>query len=152
MLFLAANCASCVPAPTLPPDNAPPAVVLTDYLQALQRGDCRTATELAITLTFNTTNGDLCGVTIVSVYSISGEPLVVSENEVLYHATLTTSGNASGFPSGEITWFYTLQQQPTGAWRIVDGGAGTVRLPLPTIPTTSRLPVIGTTAFPSAMI
>lgn len=120
---------------TIPPDSAPPAVVLDAYLRALQAGDCATASQLTIPLLFRLGNGDLCGVvTGVTSFSVSGDAHVVNPIEVGFLATITITGTTHGLPAGEITSYYILQQQSNGAWRIVDGFPQVSPSMLPTSP------------------
>jgi len=121
---------------TIPPDSAPPAVVLDAYLRALQAGDCGTASQLTMPLVLGKNYVDPCGVTGVTAFSVAGDPYVVSPVEVGFLVTLTITGTADGLPAGVITWFYTLQEQPSGAWRVVGGGTGKMSPSmLPTPPT-----------------
>ena len=109
---------------TPPPDSAGPDIVLRAYLQALARGDCSAGTVLG-TSTFGVGNGELCGHTTVSGFTIDTPPATPSGTEVVFATTLLTSGTADGsVPPGSITWFFDLQRQPNGAWRISGGGSG----------------------------
>lgn len=111
------------PRPTIPPDSAPPAVVLDAYLRALQAGDCGTASRLTMPLVLDKGFIDLCGVTRVTAFSVVGGSVVVDPYTVRLTANLTITGTANGgISAGEITGTYFLQQQPTGAWRIINGG------------------------------
>jgi hypothetical protein len=107
----------------LPPDSAPPAAVLDAYLKALNGGDCQTARAL-VTSTFTVGNGELCGAVRVSAYSVNPTPATPPDGEVIFATTLTTSGDGVSIPAGDVTWFYDLVHQPSGAWRIVGGGSG----------------------------
>lgn len=54
-----------------------------------------------------------------------GEPATPISDEVVFATTLTTGGSTDGsVPASDITWFYTLDRQPDGAWRISSGGSG----------------------------
>jgi hypothetical protein len=121
----------------IPPDSAPPEVVLDAYLRALQAGDCDTAGKLTIPRLFGPSMVDLCGVTGVPAFSVLGDPVVVDPDTVRMRVSLAITGTNHGLAAGEITFTYFLQQQPTGAWRIVDGGPHIPpsMLPLPTPPT-----------------
>jgi hypothetical protein len=116
---------ACGGSPTisLPPDDAPPDVVLATYLQALRAGDCVTGRRLVVE-TFTLSNGDLCGSVRVIAYSINDEPARPSGDEVIFATTLTTAGGGELMPDGEHTWFYGLHRQPNGTWRLVGGGTG----------------------------
>jgi hypothetical protein len=108
----------------LPPDTAPPDVVLNAYLTALRESDCETAHALA-TSTFVKGNGELCGDLHVAAFTVDGPPATPPDGEVIFATTLTTSGSGDGsVPAGEVTWFYSLVQQPGGAWRLTGGGSG----------------------------
>jgi len=108
----------------LPPVSAPPDVVLDAYLQALLAGDCATAHTL-VTATFIIGNGELCGALTVTAARIDPVgPARPSDHEVVFGTTLTTVGGDASMPDGEQTWFYDLQRQPDGAWRLTGGGSG----------------------------
>lgn len=107
----------------LPPTSAGPDVVLDTYLRALVAGDCESARQLA-TATFTVGNGDLCGQTTVSAYEVNPTPAGTGA-ETVFSTTLTTSGTGDGsIAAGRLTWFFTLDQQPDGAWRLAGGGTG----------------------------
>jgi hypothetical protein len=107
----------------LPPDSASPAAVLDAYLTALMASDCQTARAL-VTSTFTVGNGELCGAVRVSAYVVDPTPATPPDGEVIFATTLTTSGDGASIPAGDVTWFYDLIRQPSGAWRIVGGGSG----------------------------
>ena len=107
----------------LPPDGAPPGVVLAAYLRVLERGDCATSRSLT-TSTFIVGNGDLCGVLDVTAFSVPDGAARPSDGEVVYSTTLTTRGGDVSMPDGNHTWFYSLVRQPDGEWRIAGGGSG----------------------------
>jgi cellulase/cellobiase CelA1 len=129
LLTLAATaaCSPAAPVPsaaTLPPPTAAPEVVLDAYLRALVAGDCDTGRKLA-TATFAKGNGELCGDTHVSAYQINPVPARPNAGEVVFSTTVTTTGTADGsILPGAMTWFYSLDQQPDGSWRLVGGGSG----------------------------
>jgi hypothetical protein len=107
-----------------PPESAGPDVVLRAYLQALERGDCSAGKVLG-TSTFVFGNGELCGQTTVSSFTIDGLPAAPIATEVVFAATLVTSGTADGsVRPGTLAWFYDLKRQPNGAWRLAGGGSG----------------------------
>ena len=122
MLVLAL--AACQPAVAVPPDSAGPEVVLDTYLRALVAGDCDTGRKLA-TATFGKGSGELCGATRVSAYRIDPGTARPSADEVVYSTILTTTGTDDGsVKPGETLWFYSLDRQPSGSWRIAGGGTG----------------------------
>ena len=116
-----------------PPESAGPDVVLRAYLQALERGDCSAGKVLG-TSTFVFGNGELCGQTTVSSFTIDGPNVGLHPSawqaapiatEVVFAATLVTSGTADGsVRPGTLAWFYDLKRQPNGAWRLAGGGSG----------------------------
>ena len=120
--------ASCSSAPTpsafsLPPASAGADVVLDAYLRALVAGDCATGRKLA-TATFVKGNGELCGDTRVSDYKINPEP-GGGGTENVFSTAITTSGTSDGsVQAGTMTWFYQLDQQSDGSWRLAGGGSG----------------------------
>jgi hypothetical protein len=127
-LLTAVASASCSSAPTpqsfsLPPASAGAEVVLDAYLRALVAGDCADGRKLT-TATFVKGNGELCGDTHVSDYKINPEP-GGGGTEQVFATTLATSGTSDGsIHAGTVTWFYQLDQQPDGSWRIAGGGSG----------------------------
>jgi hypothetical protein len=125
LAFCALTLAACVhPAFAPPPDSAGPEIVLEAYLGALVAGDCSAGKVLGVG-TFTYGNGELCGSTHVTAFRIAGQPATPSNAEVVFATTLTTGGSADGsVPAGNITWFYDLQRQPNGAWRLAGGGSG----------------------------
>ena len=108
----------------VPPDSAPPDVVLQAYLRALLAGDCATVSQLAAA-TFHKGNGELCGSVRVSAARIDGPPATPTATEDVFGTTITTNGSPDGsIQPGETIWFYDLIRQPNGAWRIAGGGTG----------------------------
>ena len=76
------------------------------------------------TARFTKGNGELCGATDVSSYTISPVPAGTA-NEKVFATTITTSGTADGsIQAGATTWFYDLVQQADGSWRLAGGGSG----------------------------
>lgn len=122
-LLAVAAIAACGPRTVLPPDSAPPAVVLNAYLTALLAGDCDTARALA-TPTFFRGNGELCGGPDVSAFTPLRGPATPRDGEVVFSTTLTTRGGDGSMPDGDNLWFYSLVRQPNGAWRLAGGGSG----------------------------
>jgi len=115
-LLLAGLVAGCVTKVPVPPDSAPPEVVLEAYLQALVAGDCETVSAL------RAGGGDgLCGALEVSAYTRS-EPEITPDGRVVFSTTLTTSGGDGSFPDGDNLWRCWLSQQPDGGWRVTDEG------------------------------
>ena len=116
--------AACAPPVALPPATASPEVVLDAYLRALVAGDCDTERRL-VTATFVKSNGELCSVTRVSAYRIEPSSAASSSNEVVFATVLTTTGSDDGtIRPGEVAWFYSLDRQPDGSWRLDGGGSG----------------------------
>ena len=107
----------------LPPKSASASTVLGDHLVALKAGDCRTARALA-TKTFSHGDSELCGDLHVTAYTALQGPATPSDHEVVYSTTLTTKGGDETVPDGEHIWFYSLDKQPDGSWRLVGGGSG----------------------------
>ena len=127
LTLAAAACSPAMPVPSaapLPPPAAAPEVVLDAYLRALVAGDCDTGRKLA-TATFRYGSGELCGETHVSAYQVNPVPARPSSSYVVFSTTVTTTGTADGsILAGGLTWFYSLEQQPDGSWRLVGGGSG----------------------------
>lgn len=106
------------------PSPAPPDVVLGAYLNALVAGDCDAARKLWV-VTNGHTPGELCGAVRVSAAKVRPGAATPSANEVVFVTTLTTSGSDDGtVPPGDIIWFFSLDRQADGSWRIVGGGSG----------------------------
>ncbi|HEU4329558.1 MAG TPA: hypothetical protein VFR40_00480 [Lapillicoccus sp.] len=106
----------------LPPKEATPRQVLDAYLLALQAGDCGTTHEYAVDRFVS--DGDLCGKVNVLSYRHDGYRSQPSPDEVVLADTLTVRGGDQSLPDGDHLWFYTLKQQPNGAWRISAAGSG----------------------------
>lgn len=124
ILFAVAAVAGCGSGAALPPDSATPDVVLNAYLTALKAGDCGTTHQLFATSNVNVGNGDQCGALHVSAFTPLAGPATPKAGEVVFSTELTTSGGDFSMPDGQHTWFYTLDRQPSGAWRITGGGSG----------------------------
>jgi hypothetical protein len=109
---------------TAPPDSASARTVLETYLQSLVAGDC-TGGRVLGTAAFVRGNGDLCGGTSVTAWTINKGFEGSTPAETEFNTTLTTTGTGDGtVPAGDVTWFFVLRQQPNGAWRLVGGGTG----------------------------
>jgi hypothetical protein len=109
----------------IPPDLAPPEVVLHAYLEAVRAGDCVTAGRFVVPATFRKGTGELCGAVQLRSYRNAGTPLTPSATEIIFGMTLTTGGSADGsIPAGDFLWSYDLIRQASGAWRIVNAGQG----------------------------
>jgi hypothetical protein len=125
LCVLVAACQGSAPAAT---DSASPTPadargVLDAYLRALVAGDCQSGRTLW-SGGHTTGDGDLCGDATVSVYRI-GDAATPTPTETVYATTLTTGGSRDGSVSaGQVTWFYTLDQEPDGRWLIHAGGSG----------------------------
>jgi hypothetical protein len=123
-MILAAALAACAGSSFVPPDSAEPAVVLAVYLRALQAGDCTAGRALG-TATFRVGNGELCGATTVTAIRVTGDPATPSGDEVVFATVLTTTGTRDrSVRAGDTIWFYSLDRQPNGAWRLAGGGTG----------------------------
>jgi hypothetical protein len=124
-LVLGAVLAGCggKPAVSLPPDSAPPEVVLDVYLRALVAGDCETAAKLTFG-TFDLGNGELCGYVTVTAFEVDSTPATPTDHEVVFATKLTMSGGDGSIRDGTNLWFYQLQRQANGSWRLTGGGTG----------------------------
>ena len=114
------------PAVQVPPDSAPPEVVLDSYLRALVAGDCGTSHKLSAGLLLSIHAGDLCGQTRVTSYRVlPGGPAYPNASEAVFAVDLTTTGSDDGtVQPGGVAWFYSLDRQADGSWRITGGGSG----------------------------
>lgn len=114
------------PAIQVPPDSAAPEVVLDTYLRALAAGDCETGRKLGAGMFLAGDDGDLCGQTRVTAYQLApGEPAHPNASEDVFAVELTTTGSDDGtIRPGGLAWFYSLDRQPDGTWRITGGGSG----------------------------
>jgi len=114
------------PAIQLPPTSAAPEVVLDTYLRTLIAGDCETGRRLGAGLFLTIHAGDLCGQTRVTSYHVSpGGPAYPNASEAVFAVQLTTTGSADGtVQPGGLAWFYSLDRQADGSWRISNGGSG----------------------------
>jgi hypothetical protein len=105
----------------LPPNGATPRQVLDAYLLALQAGDCGTTHEYAVDRFL--ADGELCGRVNVLAYRTDAYHAQPEADEVVLADTLTVRGGDQNLPDGDHLWYYTLRQQPNGAWRISAGGS-----------------------------
>ena len=122
--LLAVSLSACRTPVALPSDTAAPEVVLQAYLGSLVAGDCATGRLLAAE-TFANGNGELCGATDVRSFRVNGYAGDVASGGVVFATRLETTGTADGSVApGGMVWFYSLEQGPDGAWRIVGGGSG----------------------------
>ena len=96
--------------------------MLDAYLLALQAGDCGTTHEYAVDQ-FVTT-GDLCGKVNVLSYRNDSYHTQPAADQVVLADTLTVRGGDQSLPDGDHLLFFTLRQQPNGAWRISAAGSG----------------------------
>lgn len=122
-LVLAAIASGCAPSVSvsMPPDSAPPEVVLTTYLQALVAGDCATARALS---TSSASSRVWCDQTRVTSFSISDNGAAPSADERVYATQIVVKGTDMSLGDGEHTWFYRVVRQADATWRITDHGSG----------------------------
>lgn len=104
---------------SMPPDSAAPLDVLHAYVEALASGDCDTARALATT---DFGDAGMCG--HITTYGIIGTPSGEWAGHEEYELTIATRGLDVTVADGRHTWWYTLAQQPEGAWRVSGGGSG----------------------------
>lgn len=110
------------PSITAPPVSASASAVLEAYLRAFEAGDCGAAGQV---WKGSGEDGNLCGSTTLSRYQFTGPPATPSATEVEYAIDLTTTGTGEGsIQPGETLWFFILDRQANGAWRITSGGSG----------------------------
>ena len=107
----------------LPPDSAPPDVVLNAYLGALVAGDCDAASRRA-TPDYARQTAAFCGGVRVKAFTVFSNPAILGDSEIEYGLDLTTSGGDETLPDGSHTWFYSLARRPGGPWRVEGGGGG----------------------------
>lgn len=122
-LAILLSLAGCARPVVLPPDSAPPAVVLGAYLEALQEGDCRAARALA-TQAFAEQTEAFCTQVRVMAYRVFATPATLSDTYVEFGLSLTTSGGGEALDNGSHTWFYSMVRQTGGTWRVDGGGSG----------------------------
>ncbi len=123
-LSLLAGCANAPHAPiALPSAGADPRTVVSVYLEALQAGDCQTASQLT-TASF-ATNGELCGHFGVRSYTAPSQPGFPGNGEAIVSTVLTFTHPDASLNHGKSVWFYVLRYQAAdGQWRLVSGGTG----------------------------
>jgi hypothetical protein len=121
VLILLAACARSPVA--LPPDSAPPAVVLDAYLTAIQAGNCEGARALA-TPKFSDGTDSYCRGVRVTGFGALVDPAQPNTSEVEFSLEVKTSGGDQTVPDGWHTWFFSLVRQAGGAWRVDGGGDG----------------------------
>jgi hypothetical protein len=125
LVAVAVSGCSFGPNPYLPPANATPLEVLTAYLEAYKGGRCSWARQLWIDPVPNTGDGDLCGDAQLLSFSVSPEPARPTVDIANFATSLTTSGSRDGsVEPGRMTWFFQLNRQADGSWRIEGGGSG----------------------------
>ena len=117
LLFAFSACSTNV---AIPDDSASPDVVLDAYLSALAAGDCSTGARLAVE------DGNvLCGHVDVASYGILGHPSRIGPDRLIYVTTLLTAGSDDDrVGPGTATWFFSLDKQSSGAWRVAAVGSG----------------------------
>ncbi|GEM_PF-1654034 len=102
------------------PADAGPREVLQAYLVALKDGDCQAA-HTFVTSTFTIGNGELCGgPQILGVGALSGPASGTTE----FATQLTIAHGDDSLPDRQLTWFYQLDRQADGRWRLTSGGSG----------------------------
>jgi hypothetical protein len=111
------------PAPSAPPVDGSPLEILTAYLQAVEDRNCPAAMIVAAPTNIAPTTNALCSssarVTAFEVDPASSQPI---DDTVVFSVTMTTTGGAFNLPDGPNAWYFTLTKQPTGAWRVSEGG------------------------------
>jgi hypothetical protein len=116
--------AGCARSPVvLPPDSAPPAVVLDAYLTAIQAGNCEGARALA-TPKFSDGTDSYCRGLRVTGFGALLDPAQLNANAVEFSLDLSTSGGDETVPDGWHTWFFSLVRRAGRAWRVDGGGGG----------------------------
>jgi hypothetical protein len=124
VLLAAAGAACSAPSVTLPAAAAPPMVVVEAYLGEFRAGDCTNAHALW-TKVHVVGDGDLCGSARLQAFVINPDVLTPGTGQVIVSTTLTTGGSDDrSVPAGDISWNFTLERRPNGAWRITEGGTG----------------------------
>lgn len=91
---------------------------------AFRANDFATADKLT-TKAFSTVNGDLCSTVSIDSYTHPTHP-ATTNGEMIYGITLHVVGRSKDgtIPAGDLQWFYTLQHQTDGSWRLIGGGTG----------------------------
>lgn len=107
----------------LPGIDASPSQVLDTYLAAFQANDCPQVASLTTPAFVN--NGDLCGHVTIDSFERGPDHAVVG-NETSYAVSLQiASGTLDGTPPrNPVLWFFILQRQPDGSWKLTSGGSG----------------------------
>jgi hypothetical protein len=124
-VFVAVGACSFGSNPYLPPANDSPLEVLTAYLEAYKGGQCGFGRQLWIDATPHTGDGDLCGQAQLITYRLNPDPATPAADIADFASTLTTNGSRDGsVQPGETIWFFELDRQADGAWRIRGGGSG----------------------------
>jgi hypothetical protein len=103
------------------PDDAPPVAVLESFLKSLAIRDCEHARAYSTNDGFRQVGG-LCDRIVVVHFDVVGERARSSRDEVVFDAILTIDGRSEGL-SGGSRFFFALERQPSGAWRIAGGGS-----------------------------
>jgi hypothetical protein len=114
---------------TVPPDSAAPDVVLSAYLSALQARDCDAAEEFVGSVVYRW-NDTFCGEwTYITDFRITSDPRWWGINERAVDTVLTIIDPPTGRPAGQFSVLFQMQQQTSGAWRIIDAHPGGPVLP-----------------------
>jgi hypothetical protein len=105
------------------PDPTSPGQVVDAYLTAFRVGDCDEGGRW--TSESFPGNGDLCGFVTIDDYTVNGAATPTPDQQVFAVDLHVTKGSADGtVPEGEVTWFYQLNRQADGTWKIIGGGSG----------------------------
>ena len=105
------------------PDPTSPGQVVEAYLAAFRVGDCDEGGRW--TSESFPGNGDLCGFVTIDDYTVNGAATPTPDQQVFAVNLHVTKGSADGtVPDGNVTWFYQLNRQSDGTWKIIGGGSG----------------------------
>ena len=105
------------------PDPTSPGQVVEAYLAAFRVGDCDEGGRW--TSESFPGNGDLCGFVTIDDYTVNGAATPTPDQQVFAVDLHVTKGSADGtVPDGNVTWFYQLNRQSDGTWKIIGGGSG----------------------------
>ena len=127
MALAVAGCGSAATRVPLPSEPAPPRTILLAYLDALVDGDCATARALAAPGLNGYPAGIWCDRPRVIDYrapSPSDAPGGDPSSQLVYAVEINVTRGDESLPDGWRLWFFQLEPQPDGVWRVTSSGSG----------------------------
>lgn len=129
-IVLAVVLAGCTTSATrvpLPSEPAAPRTILLAYLDALVAGACASARALAAPGLNGFGGGIWCDRPRVIDYRApfpSDQPGGDPSSQLVYAVEINVMGGDQSLPDGWRVWFFLLEPQPGGMWRVTSTGSG----------------------------